>query len=36
LIAKKLVEAQGGRMWVDTEVNSGSTFSVVLPVELEG
>jgi signal transduction histidine kinase len=34
-IAKSIVEAQGGRIWVDTEAGSGSTFSVLLPVLLE-
>jgi signal transduction histidine kinase len=33
-IAKTLVEAQNGRIWVETETNVGSTFSVVLPVLL--
>jgi len=31
-IAKSLTEAQGGRIWVETEMNSGSTFSVILPL----
>jgi signal transduction histidine kinase len=31
-IAKALVENQGGRIWVETEVGSGSTFSILLPV----
>jgi len=31
-IAKAIVEAQGGRIWVETEVGDGSTFSVLLPV----
>ncbi len=31
-IAKTLTEAQGGRIWVDTEMGSGSTFSVLLPI----
>jgi signal transduction histidine kinase len=30
-IAKTLTEAQGGRIWVDTEAGTGSTFSVLLP-----
>jgi len=34
-IAKSLVEAQAGRIWVETELGSGSTFSVLLPVLLE-
>lgn len=32
-IAKTLTEAQGGRISVDTEPNSGSTFSVILPLK---
>jgi signal transduction histidine kinase len=31
-IAKALVEAQNGRIWVETEAGVGSTFSVLLPV----
>jgi signal transduction histidine kinase len=30
-IAKTLVEAHNGRIWVDTEVGKGSTFSVLIP-----
>ncbi len=32
-IAKTLTEAQGGRIWVDTELNNGSTFNVLLPLK---
>ena len=32
-IAKTLTEAQGGRIWVDTEANVGSTFNVLLPLK---
>jgi signal transduction histidine kinase len=35
-IAQALVEAQKGRIWVETEAGVGSTFSVILPVSLEG
>ena len=37
-IAKALVEAQNGRIWVETEPGVGSTFSVLMPVveELPG
>lgn len=31
-IAKALVEAQNGRIWVETEPGVGSTFSVLMPV----
>jgi len=31
-IAKTLVEAHNGRIWVDTEIGQGSTFSVLLPL----
>jgi signal transduction histidine kinase len=35
-IAKTLVEAQNGRIWVETDMGTGSTFSVLLPVTFEG
>jgi PAS domain S-box-containing protein len=31
-IVKSLVEAHGGRVWVDSAENAGSTFSILLPV----
>jgi signal transduction histidine kinase len=34
-IAKALVEAQNGRIWVETQPGMGSTFSVLIPVTLE-
>ncbi len=34
-IAKTLVEAQGGRIWVETETGVGSTFSLLMPVIVE-
>jgi signal transduction histidine kinase len=35
-VAKNLVEALHGRIWVDTEMGAGSTFSVLLPVSTNG
>lgn len=34
-IAKALVEAQNGRIWVETQPGIGSTFSALIPVTLE-
>ncbi len=34
-IAKTLVEAQHGRIWVETETGVGSTFSVLMPIIIE-
>jgi signal transduction histidine kinase len=34
-IAKALTEAQGGRIWVETEMSVGSTFNVQLPIQTE-
>jgi signal transduction histidine kinase len=34
-IARSLVESQHGRIWVETEPGTGSTFSVLLPVLLD-
>ncbi|MFN8527926.1 MAG: histidine kinase N-terminal 7TM domain-containing protein [Anaerolineae bacterium] len=31
-INKRLVEAHNGRMWVESEVGSGTTFSILLPI----
>jgi signal transduction histidine kinase len=35
-IAKTLTEAQRGRIWVESEPNVGSTFSVLLPIAQTG
>jgi signal transduction histidine kinase len=35
-IVKTLVEIQGGQIWVDSQEKGGSTFNVVLPMELSG
>jgi signal transduction histidine kinase len=32
-IARKLIDKQGGRMWVTSEIGVGSTFSFTMPVE---
>jgi signal transduction histidine kinase len=34
-IAKTLIEAQNGRIWVETEAGVGSTFNVLMPVVVE-
>jgi signal transduction histidine kinase len=35
-IVKTLVEANGGRIWVESEMGKGSTFSCILPISSEG
>ena len=33
-IAKRLVQAHRGKIWVDSELGRGSTFTILLPVEI--
>ena len=30
-LARELLQAQGGRIWIESELNVGSTLSMVLP-----
>lgn len=33
VISRRLVEMLGGRLWAESEVGSGSTFHIILPIE---
>ncbi len=35
VIAKRIIEAHGGNMWIDSEVGSGSTFYFTLPLHAQ-
>jgi PAS domain S-box-containing protein len=35
-ISKQIIEAHGGRIWADSKLGQGSTFSFVLPLNSEG
>ena len=34
-ISKRIIEMHGGRLWVDSDLGRGSTFSFTLPVNVE-
>ena len=34
-IAKRIIEMHGGRIWVDSKLGEGSTFSITMPLKVE-
>jgi signal transduction histidine kinase len=34
-IARRIMELHGGKLWVESDIGSGSTFSFMLPVKSE-
>jgi signal transduction histidine kinase len=34
-IARRIVELHGGKIWVESEIGKGATFSITLPVKVE-
>jgi signal transduction histidine kinase len=34
-IARRIMEMHGGKLWVESEIGQGSTFTFSLPVEVE-
>ena len=34
-ISKRIIEMHGGRIWIDSVVGQGSTFSFTVPVQVE-
>ncbi len=35
-ITKQIIDAHGGRIWAESKVNEGSTFSFTLPIDVKG